>query len=101
MLVLSRTYQMTSDITDPKAEEKDPDNLLLHRMPIRRLEAEAIRDSILMTSGQLNRKMYGKGIDPYLSPFMEGRGRPAKSGPLDGDGRRSIYIMVRRNFLTV
>ena len=31
---------------------------------------------------------------------MDGRGRPAKSGPLDGNGRRSIYIAVRRNFLS-
>jgi hypothetical protein len=37
---------------------------------------------------------------PYLTDFMAGRGRPAKSGPLDGDGRRSLYIGVRRNFLT-
>lgn len=36
----------------------------------------------------------------YLTPFMQGRGRPAKSGPLDGDGRRSIYIAIRRNFLS-
>ena len=31
---------------------------------------------------------------------MDGRGRPGKSGPLDGDGRRSLYLNVRRNFLT-
>ena len=31
---------------------------------------------------------------------MVGRGRPTVSGPLDGDGRRSIYLNVRRNFLT-
>src|SRR6187399_2909062 len=31
---------------------------------------------------------------------MEGRGRPARSGPRDGDGRRSIYIELRRNFLS-
>ena len=30
---------------------------------------------------------------------MEGRGRPGKSGPLDGDGRRSVYVAIRRNFL--
>jgi hypothetical protein len=30
---------------------------------------------------------------------MVGRGRPAASGPLDGDGRRSVYLTVRRNFL--
>jgi len=36
----------------------------------------------------------------HLTPFMDGRGRPDKSGPLDGKGRRSIYIEVRRNFLS-
>jgi hypothetical protein len=35
---------------------------------------------------------------PYLTSFMIGRGRPS-SGPLDGEGRRSIYLGVRRNFL--
>jgi hypothetical protein len=37
---------------------------------------------------------------PHLTPFMAGRGRPSQSGPLDANGRRSIYINVRRNFLT-
>jgi hypothetical protein len=44
--------------------------------------------------------MEGQSVPPYLTPFMEGRGRPANSGPLAGDGRRSLYINVRRNFLT-
>jgi hypothetical protein len=43
--------------------------------------------------------MYGPGIDVHLSPFMEGRGKPS-SGPIDGAGRRSIYLGVRRNFLS-
>jgi hypothetical protein len=68
-------------------------------MGVRRLEAECIRDAILAVSGRLDRKMYGRGVLPYLTPFMIGRGRPA-SGPLDGAGRRSLYINVRRNFLT-
>ena len=36
----------------------------------------------------------------HLTAFMEGRGRPATSGPLDGDGRRSLYLAIRRNFLS-
>jgi Protein of unknown function (DUF1553)/Protein of unknown function (DUF1549)/Planctomycete cytochrome C len=100
MMVLSRTYQMSSNITGQKIEELDPENILLHRMPIKRLEAEAIRDSILSVSGQLKKKMYGPSVAPFLTPFMAGRGRPKTSGPLDGNGRRSIYINVRRNFLT-
>jgi hypothetical protein len=43
--------------------------------------------------------MYGPSVRVHLTAFMEGRGRPAISGPLDGDGRRSLYLGVRRNFL--
>jgi mono/diheme cytochrome c family protein len=96
LIVLSSTYRQASG---GRASEKDPENRLLHRMPVRRLEAEAIRDAILAVSGRLNRTMHGPSVLPYLTPHMEGRGRP-NSGPLDGDGRRSIYLNARRNFLT-
>jgi hypothetical protein len=76
----------------------DPQNKLLHRQNVKRLEAESIRDSILAASGRLDLKMEGPGALPYLSEHQVGRGRPA-SGPLDGNGRRSIYLQVRRNFI--
>ena len=97
-LVLSRAYQMSSRPADDDAEKADPDNHLLHRANLRRLEGEAIRDAMLAVSGRLNPKLGGPSVPVHLNEFMEGRGRPA-SGPLDGDGRRSIYIGVRRNFL--
>jgi len=100
LMMLSRTYQMASRSDEPRAAERDAQNRLLHRMPIRRLEAEAIRDSILAVSGRLDAKLHGPSVMPHLTQHMTGRGRPAVSGPLDGDGRRSIYINVRRNFLT-
>ncbi len=99
LLVNSSTYRMSSDLRED-AIDKDPQNRLWHRMPIRRLEGEAIRDAILTVSGRLDPTMFGSSIPPYLTPFMQGRGRPSTSGPLDGNGRRSIYINVRRNFLT-
>jgi hypothetical protein len=99
LMLISRTYQMASR-GDEAADAADPENKLWHRMPLRRLEAEAIRDAVLAVSGQLDRTLYGPSVLPHLTPFMEGRGRPAKSGPLDGDRRRSLYINVRRNFLT-
>ena len=99
LILLSNTYKQSSRM-EPKAEVADPQNKLLHRMPVLRLEAEAIRDSLLAISGRLDKKHFGPSVLPYLTPFMDGRGRPAESGPLDGDGRRSIYISVRRNFLT-
>jgi hypothetical protein len=66
---------------------------------VQRLEAEAIRDSILSVAGTLDERMLGPSVPPYISKFQDGRGKP-ESGPLDGARRRSIYIQVRRNFLT-
>lgn len=97
-ILLTRTWQQSSR-ADAAADVVDPDNKLLHRQNVRRLEAEAIRDSLLAISGRLDPKMYGPGVPVHLTEFMEGRGRPGTSGPLDGAGRRSIYLEVRRNFL--
>jgi hypothetical protein len=103
-MVLSNTFAMASGASE-SAARKDPDNRLLHRMPVRRLEAEAIRDSMLAVSGRLDREaMYGPGVEVHLTPFMENGytgeyGKPKGSGPLDGAGRRSVYLMVRRNFM--
>jgi hypothetical protein len=99
LMLLSSTYQMSSQ-ADESATKVDPQNKLLQHMPVRRLEAEAIRDSLLTISGRLDKTMYGPSVLPYLTPFMTGRGRPDRSGPLDGDGRRTIYLNVRRNFLS-
>ncbi len=98
-IMLTHAYRMSSAL-DLEAEKIDPANELLHRASLRRLDAEEARDAILAVSGRLDPKMFGPGVPPHLTPFMEGRGRPGNSGPLDGDGRRSIYINVRRNFLT-
>ncbi|MEJ7595759.1 MAG: DUF1553 domain-containing protein, partial [Planctomycetaceae bacterium] len=97
-LVLTRAYRLSSQ-RNASAEQLDPTNRLLHRFSIRRLEGEVIRDTMLSVSGQLDKTMYGASVPVYLSSFMEGRGRPGSSGPLDGAGRRSIYQSVNRNFL--
>src|SRR5262249_23119302 len=102
LMLLSATYRQSSR-GEEDGDRADPKNELLHKMPIRRLEAEAVRDPPLagaggVVSGRLDRRMYGPGPLPHLSEFMIGRGRPA-SGPLDGDGRRGLYLNVRRNFL--
>ncbi len=98
-IVMSNTFR-SSVVASPALEKADPENLWLARFPLRRLEAEAIRDGILTVAGNLNPAMYGPSVPIHLTEFMQGRGRPKASGPLDGDGRRSIYIEVRRNFLS-
>ena len=89
-IVMSRTYRMSSIPTADvdRIETIDPDNKLLHRAPVRRLTGEAIRDSLLQLSGRLDRKLYGPSVAQHLTSFMEGRGRPGRNGPRDGDGRR-------------
>jgi len=98
-LTLSSTFAMSSKPTDVRAEELDGANLLLHRMPVRRLEGEVIRDSLLAVSGRLDPRVGGPPVPVHLNDFIIGRGRPDQSGPLDGAGRRSIYTGMRRNFL--
>jgi cytochrome c553/mono/diheme cytochrome c family protein len=97
-LVLSSAYQM-SVVGDSTAAQADPQNVFLHRARIRRLEGEAIRDAMLVVSGDLDRTTFGRPVPVHLTPFLTGRGRPESSGPLDGDRRRSVYLAVRRNFL--
>ncbi len=96
-IVLSSTYRASS-VPSEKARLADPSNRLLSHFPVRRLEAEAIRDSLLAVSGALDLSVGGPGVPPHISKYQDGRGKPA-SGPLDGLGRRSVYLQVRRNFL--
>ncbi len=99
-IVLSRAFQM-SNRPSPAAREVDPQNRLLHHYPARRMEAEAIRDALLTASGRLNRTLCGPSIAPYRE--SENADRRLFPGPLDGHGRRSIYIknilMESPNFL--
>jgi uncharacterized protein DUF1553 len=99
LIVLTRSYRMSS-AASAETIARDPENALFSRMRVRRLEAEAIRDAILSISSRLELRMYGPPVPVHLTPFMDGRGRPSDSGPIDGEGRRSIYLEVRRNFLS-
>jgi hypothetical protein len=76
------------------ADDADPLNELVSHAPLRRLEAEAIRDTILAASGELDTTIGGPGIDVFHTAKTEGGG---PVGPLDGNRRRSIYQRIRRN----
>ena len=92
LLVNTRTYQMDS-APSAKAVEMDPSNALLQHMPVRRLEAEAIRDALLAVSGKLDPTMYGA---PPPSRNMYGEHDGPGTSPY-GDRRRSVYQEIRRN----
>lgn len=101
-LVLTNTYAQSSvahpDLDANLLATVDPGNVLLHRMPVRRLTAEAIRDQFLAVSGSLDPALFGPSVPTFRTDFMTGRGaRP--SGPLDGNGRRTVYGSIYRNFL--
>jgi hypothetical protein len=99
-LCLTHTYGMSSNLSDPAAETRDPENALLHRMNFYRLEGEAIRDSLLVVSGPWNRTQFGPSVPTHFTPFMGDRmWVKNESGPMDGDRRRSVYLETRRNFL--
>ncbi len=97
-IVLSNAYRLSSIPTE-RSREVDPNNRLLSHMRVKRLEGETIRDAILAASGSLDLTAYGPSVRPHISAYQDGRGKP-DSGPLDGVGRRSVYLEVRRNFIT-
>lgn len=90
-LVLSRTFRQSGRVTDA-AHERDPANRLLSYYPTRRLEAEAIRDSLLAVSGRLDPQLFGRPILPFRA--SEDDKKRLFSGPLDGNGRRSVYLQM-------
>jgi hypothetical protein len=90
-LVLSQTFRQ-SGLVSQAARERDPGNRLLHHYPTRRLEAEGIRDALLAVSGRLDPQLYGRPIAPPRS--VEDDKKRLFSGPLDGHGRRSLYLQM-------
>lgn len=95
-LVTSRAWQ-TSATASERAREVDPNNLLLSHAEVRRLDAEAIRDSMLALGGNLAPGHTGPGVLVFYRTQIEPTYQPP-AGPLDGSGRRSLYLEVRRNF---
>ncbi len=78
-LVTARALQISSTPSS-RATELDPSNALLSHLRLRRIEAEAIRDSLLAVAGELQEKMFGPSV---------GSNAP----------RRSVYLQIRRTRL--
>ena len=76
-----------------RALEIDPSNAWLQHMPVRRLKAEAIRDTLLAVSGKLDLTMFGAYPNPRK---IYGEPGGYETSPY-GDDRRSVYQEIRRN----
>lgn len=80
LLMTSAAYGRSTEIVAGSAA-RDPDNKLFWRRDPRRLEAEAVRDSLLDVGGLLDRRMYGPGtLDESMT-------------------RRSVYFFIKRSRL--
>ena len=71
-IMLSATYQQSSEVS-PELARLDPENRLLARMNRRRLDFEAMRDSLLAVSGGLDEKAGGRSVDIFKEPFSRRR----------------------------
>ena len=90
-MILSQTF-LQSGIPASLATERDPMNRLRHHYPTRRMDAESIRDAMLLVSGRLDPQLYGRPINPVRT--VEDSAKRLFSGPLDGNGRRSLYLTM-------
>ncbi len=90
LMMTSRAYRQSSTISD-ELVERDPDNVLLTRMPLRRLDAEEIRDSLIHVSGVLREEPFGR--PDQVDVRKDGLVTAISSG---NGYRRSIYLRQRR-----
>ncbi|MBI2807554.1 MAG: PSD1 domain-containing protein [Planctomycetes bacterium] len=88
-LIMSSTAYRQSSRRTPAQDAVDGSNTLLGRYPLRRLDAEVLRDRILLTAGRLDRKQFGPAIG--VVEDVVGQGNAPDDKP-----RRSVYLQVRR-----
>jgi hypothetical protein len=98
LILASATYRQSS-APNPTNERIDADNRLLWRMNRSRLDAESLRDAILVVSGKLDRTMYGPSVRQFAfkddhSPVYDYAGYDPDS---PGADRRSIYRFIVRS----
>jgi hypothetical protein len=101
LIMSSETYQMASSFSQATNLEKDPENVNLWRFPLRRLEAEAIRDVILSASGKINLQAGGEPFFPSIPKsvregFRQGKWVLTQEEP--STWRRSVYSYWKRGF---
>ena len=99
-IMTSRVYLQTSSIAPSQtaASQLDPDNRLLWRMRLRRLESEIVRDAVLAVSGKLDATLGGAPISVEPRPdgtfVIPDKGLPTPTS----QWRRTLYLLARRNY---
>jgi hypothetical protein len=97
-IMMSDTYQRSSQDENPKNLAADPRNLLLWRYRAHRLEAEIVRDQMMAVSGALNRALYGPAVFPPLASEVLAQMKHGiwKQQTEAETYRRSIYVYRKR-----
>ena len=102
LILTSNTYKMSKQWHDEYGAA-DPENRLWWRFPYRRLEVEAIRDSMLLVSGRLSPKMFGPPMFPFIpKEAQEGNSDPDKIWPAYNEAeasRRTVYAFIKRSLV--
>src|SRR5262249_8640886 len=93
LLMTSAAYRQSSAVT-PEHEKLDPDNLLLSRMPLTRLDAEGLYDTMLLAAGRLDETRYGPADPVQARPDGLGSAVESPKG-----WRRLIYVQPIRKKL--
>ena len=91
LMMTSNTYKQASKVS-PDMERMDPENILFSRMPLRRMDAEELRDTLFLISGRLNEKPYGP---PDI--VLERKDGLATAISSKKGWRRSIYVTQDAN----
>lgn len=104
LILNSATWRQSSNhARHDEYSQTDSANRLLWRAARRRLDAEALRDSLLMASGKLDRRVGGESFRPTISPeALEGLSRKSSAwtaSTAEQQRRRSIYIYMKRHLL--
>lgn len=95
LIVTSAAFRQQSDAS-PELIAADPDNRLLSRYPVHRLDAEAIRDGLLAVSGDLDAQNSG----PPIRTERNGEGEVQVNEAIAGTRRRSVFLYQRRTQVT-
>lgn len=102
LILTSETYQASS-AASPTSLTRDPQNQLLAHYPLRRVDVEVIRDSMLAVSGELNTQMHGPAVYlPIAKEVVEAhtdRGDAWRHSPPDQEKRRTIYAYLKRTLV--